>query len=78
MRGLVLAYLKMPARVEMNRLRVLPANGSPGGDRGLSVSAMLELASGHEGFQSTIDLVLTDFSDGQVTELIDPELHAAQ
>jgi len=44
----------------------------------LSVSAGFELASGHKGFQSTIDIVLTDFCDGQVTELIDPELHAAE
>jgi len=29
-----LAYLKMPARVEMNRLTVLPANGSPVGVAG--------------------------------------------
>jgi hypothetical protein len=28
-----LAYLKMPARVEMNRLTVLPAKGSPVGSQ---------------------------------------------
>ena len=60
-----------------------PINSAPcqwltGWGRGASVSPRFEFASGHKGFQSTIDIGLTDFSDGQVTELIDPESHAAQ